>query len=202
MGPQDPPLPPGREGGSWIYEVAGEYSAETWAPPEAIRRWWQLDRDGNVVGEAVENENFGPPQDDLARATAPDGALNWLPDPEAAVRGWLAVALDRIAEGLEVHWLKVIGDPVVLAGEDHSDFAVPDFDLPPPSRIGVAVPIGFGGRLAGYEPTVIWGLLLWVVISGGPDEDTVQNVWLRPEVEADRAEENLRIVLQAPDIRF
>ncbi|MER7701930.1 hypothetical protein ABTX81_03375 [Kitasatospora sp. NPDC097605] len=202
VGPQDPPLPPGREGGTWIYEVAGEYSAETWAPPEAIRRWWQLDRDGNVIGEAVENEHFGPPQDDLARATDLDGPLGWLTDPEEAVRGWLAVALDRIADGLEVHWLKVIETPVVLAGEDASDFAAPDFDRPPPSRIGVAVPIGFGGRLAGYAPTVIWGLLLWVMVSTGPEEDTVQNVWLRPEVEADRAEENLRIVLQAPDIRF
>ncbi|MFB6894515.1 hypothetical protein ACFCX4_35045 [Kitasatospora sp. NPDC056327] len=201
-GPQDPPRPPGTEDGSWIYEVAGEYSSESWAPPESIRRWWKLDRDGNVIGEAVENEHFGPPKDDLTRATDPTGPLNWLPDPEETVRGWLTVALGRIADGLEVHWLKVTDTPVVLAGEDASDFAPPDFDRPPPARIGVAVPIGFGGQLPGYEPTVIWGLLLWVHISGSEEEDLVQNVWLRPEVEADRAAENLRIVLQAPDIRF
>ncbi|MFI9329817.1 hypothetical protein ACIGZJ_20015 [Kitasatospora sp. NPDC052868] len=200
VGPQDPPLPGG--GGSWIYEVAGEYSSETWAPPESIRRWWQVDRDGNVIGEAVENELFGPPKDDLARATDPNGPMSWLPDPEATVRGWLSVALGRIADGVEVHWLKVTDTPVCLAGEDAGDFAPPDFEQAPPSRIGVAVPVGLGVQLAGHAPTVLWGLLLWVTVSDGSQEDAVQNVWLRHEVDADRADENLRIVLQAPEIRF
>ncbi|MCZ4119616.1 hypothetical protein [Streptomyces sp. H39-S7] len=38
-GPQDRPLPGGDDDESrWIYEVAGEYSSETWAPPESVRR--------------------------------------------------------------------------------------------------------------------------------------------------------------------
>ncbi|MER6124297.1 hypothetical protein ABT173_16895 [Streptomyces sp. NPDC001795] len=35
------------------------------------RRWWLVDRDGNVVGESMENPKYGPPQDDLCRATDP-----------------------------------------------------------------------------------------------------------------------------------
>lgn len=198
-----PGLPPELvgQGGSWIYEVAGEYSTETWAPPESIRRWWEVDRDGNVIGGPVENEHFGPPQDDLTRATDPDGPLGWLTDPETAIRQWLAVALERIVEGVEIHWLKVIDTPVVLAGNDASDFAPPDFSQDPPSRIGVAVPVGFGGQVDGHDPAVAWGLLLWVTVTDGPDEN-LQNVWLRYEVEVDRAAESLRIVLQAPDIQF
>ncbi|MCZ4119615.1 hypothetical protein [Streptomyces sp. H39-S7] len=150
----------------------------------------------------MENENFGPPQNDLRRATDPDGPLSWLPDPEATVRAWLSVALDRVAEGIEVHWLQVIGAPLVLAGHDASDFAVPDFDGVPPPRIGVAVPVGLGAQMAGHAPKVLWGLLLWVTVSEDPAADARQNVWLRHETEADRADELLRIVLQAPDIRF
>ncbi|MER7579629.1 hypothetical protein [Kitasatospora sp. NPDC097691] len=204
--PQDAPpsLPPAvvEQGGSWIYEVAGEYSTETWAPPESIRRWWEVDRDGNVIGGPVENEHFGPPQDDLTRATDPDGPLGWLTDPETAIRNWLAVALERIVEGVGIRWLKVIDTPVVLAGNDASDFAPPDFGQDPPSRIGVAVPVGFGGQVDGHDPAVAWGLLLWVMVTDGSEENTLQNVWIRYEVEAERADESLRIVLQAPDIQF
>ncbi len=204
VGPQDAPMPGGDDddGSRWIYEVAGEYSSETWAPRESIRRWWRVDRDGNELEGPVENENFGPPQNDLRRATDPDGPLSWLPDPEATVRGWLSVALDRIGEGIEVHWLQVTGTPLVLAGHDVSDFAPPDFDGTPPPRIGVAVPVGFGAQMAGHSLTVLWGLLLWVTVSEDPAADPKQNVWLRHEVDAERADELLRIVLQAPDIRF
>ncbi|MFJ8039728.1 hypothetical protein ACIRBX_04320 [Kitasatospora sp. NPDC096147] len=203
VGPQDPPMPAEGREGTWIYEVSGEYSSETWAPPEAIVRWWQVDADGNVVGEAVENENFGPPKDDLARITDPDGPLRWLPDPERSVRAWLDIALGRIAEGLEVHWLKVTKPPLVLGGRDASDFTSDhDFDQPPPPRIGVAVPVGFGAQLPGYSKVVMWGLVLWVLVDDGSGEDPVQNVWYRHEIDAERAEESLRIALQAPDIRF
>jgi hypothetical protein len=202
-GLEDLPLPAGADNGDhWIYEIDGEYSSETWAPPESIRRWWLVDRDGNVVGESVENPKFGPPQDDLRRVTDPDGPLSWLPHPEATVRGWLTVALGRVAEGIEVHWLKVKDDPLVLGGNDASDFGRPDFDSPPPPRIGVAVPVGLGVQLAGHSPTVLWGLLLWVLVADDPAADPKNNVWFRSEVDADRADELLRIVLQAPDIRF
>ncbi|MDJ0345705.1 hypothetical protein QMK19_34285 [Streptomyces sp. H10-C2] len=156
VGPQDLPLPGDDDGSRWIYEVAGESSSETWAPPESIRRWWRVDRDGNELEGPVENENFGPPQDNLRRATDPDGPLSWFPDPEATVRGWLSITLDRIAEGIQVHWLQVTDRPLVLAGHDPSDFASPDFDGTPPPRIGVAVPVGLGVQLAGHAPAVLW----------------------------------------------
>ncbi|MEU8927321.1 hypothetical protein AB0D10_41455 [Kitasatospora sp. NPDC048545] len=116
--------------------------------------------------------------------------------------GWLAVALERIVEDVEIHWLKVIDTPVVLAGDDESDFAPPDFTQDPPSRIGVAVPVGFGGQVEGHDPAVAWGLLLWVMVPGDREGETLQNVWLRYEIGADHAAESLRIVLQAPDIQF
>ncbi|WP_431676613.1 hypothetical protein [Kitasatospora sp. KL5] len=196
------PVGDGEDGSRWVYEVAGEYSSDTWAPPESVRRWWRLDVNGEVLEGPVENERFGPPKDDLLRVTDPYGPLSWLDDPEEMVRGWLAIALERVADGISVHWLKVTDSPLVLAGHDASDFAVPDFDAPPPPRIGAAVPVGLGLQLEGHAPTVLWGLLLWVMISDGPDADPRHNVWLRHEVGVDRADELLRVVLQAPDIRF
>ncbi|MDJ0345704.1 hypothetical protein QMK19_34280 [Streptomyces sp. H10-C2] len=41
-----------------------------------------------------------------------------------------------------------------------------------------------------------------MTVSEDPAADAKQNVWLRNEIDADRADELLRIVLQAPDIRF
>jgi hypothetical protein len=202
-GLQDLPLPSGGDNGDrWVYEIDSEYESDSWVPPESIRRWWLVDRDGNVVGDAVENPRFGPPQDDLRRVTDPEGPLSWLSDPEATVRQWLAVALGRIAEGIDVHWLKVNDTPVVLAGNDSSDFARPDLDSPPPPRIGAAVPVGLGVQLGDHAPTVLWGLLLWVMVSDDPAAGLKKNVWFRPEIEADRADELLRVVLQDPDIRF
>ncbi|MEU6069715.1 hypothetical protein ABZ864_36045 [Streptomyces sp. NPDC047082] len=185
-----------------MYEIDAEYASETWAPPESIRRWWLVDREGNVVGESVENPAYGPPQDDLSHATDPDGPLNWLTDPEATVRGWLAAALDRIAQGIEVHWLKVKDTPLVLAGHDAPDFTPPDLDSPPPPRIGAAVPVGLGARLAGHSTVVLWGLLLWVMVSDDPAAVPRQNVWFCPELDTDHADERLRVVLQDPDVRF
>lgn len=189
------------DGSRWIYEIGGDYTSDTWSPPEAIRRWWRVDSNGDVVEGPVENENYGPPQDDVHRATDPGGPLRWLPDPEATVRGWLSVALQRIADGVEVHWLKVTGTPLVLAGDDTSEYAVPDFEGVPPPRIGAAVPVGLGVQLAGHAPKVLWGLLLWVTVSteGGKE---FQNVWFRHELGADEADATLRVVLMHPDIRF
>jgi len=202
-GLEDLPVPGGTDNGDrWIYEIDGDYASETWAPPESIRRWWLVDKNGNVVGESVENPKYGPPQDDLSRVTAADSPLNWLSDPERLVRSWLASALERIAQGIEVHWLKVKDAPLVLAGHDSSDMAPPDMDSPPPPRIGAAVPIGLGVQLAGHSPKVLWGLLLWVMVSDDPTGAPRQNVWFRSEIDADRADEQLRIVLQDPDIRF
>jgi hypothetical protein len=202
-GLEDLPLPNGAANGDhWIYEIDGEYSSETWAPPESIRRWWLVDRDGEVVGESVENPKYGPPQDDLSRVTDPDGPLAWLSDPEATVRTLLAAALERIAQGIDVHWIKIKDAPLALAGHDVSDFAPPDLGSPPPPRIGAAIPVGLGVQLGDHAPTVLWGLLLWVTVTEDPAAQPRQNVWFRSEVEADRADEQLRIVLQAPDIRF
>jgi len=202
-GLQDLPLPSGTDNGDhWVYEIDGDYAAETWAPPESIRRWWLVDRNGDVVGESVENPKYGPPQDDLSRATEPGGPLDWLPDPEATVRTWLSAALDRISQGIDVHWLKVKDTPLVLAGHDVTDFAPPDFGSSPPPRIGAAVPVGVGVQLADHAPTVLWGLLLWVRVIDDPTAEPRQNVWFRSEIDVDRADEQLRIVLQAPDIRF
>lgn len=196
------PLPSHSDNGDrWIYEIDGEYASETWAPPESIRRRWLVDREGNVVGESVENPEYGPPRDDLSHATDPDGPLNWLPDPEASVREWLAAALDHVAQGIEVRWLKVKGTPLVLAGHDASDCSPPDLASPPP-RIGAAVPVGLGARLAGHSPTVLWGLLLWVMVSDDPAAAPRQNVWFCPEIDADHADDRLRVVLRDPDILF
>lgn len=190
----------GGDGSRWIYEIGGDYSSETWSPPEAIRRWWRVDRNGDVVEGPVENENYGPPQDDLHRVTDPDGPLRWLPDPEKTVRGWLSVALGRLSDGIDVHWLKVTGAPLVLAGHDASRASVPDFLGTPPPRIGAAVPVGVGVQLAGHAPKVLWGLLVWVTVSDASGER--QNVWLRHEIGPEEADATLRLVLADPETRF
>ena len=44
--------------GGWVYEIVGDFGPHDEVPPSAIRGAWQVDLDGNIVGEFQRNPNF------------------------------------------------------------------------------------------------------------------------------------------------
>lgn len=47
---------------SWVYQIDGNYGASDDVPPEAVMGAWQVDGDGNIVGEFLPNPNYGEKQ--------------------------------------------------------------------------------------------------------------------------------------------
>ncbi|WP_411075686.1 hypothetical protein [Streptomyces sp. cmx-4-7] len=190
--------------GSWIYEISGEYAGEDgWTPDETIRRGWKVDHRGRETGETFDNPHYGPPKDNFDRLADPDCPLHMFDDPSATVRAWTEVVLQRIVPGVTVEWLKVLAEPVALAGEDPASFAPPDFAGPPPSRIGAAVPVGVGIRRQDGVAVLLWGVLFWAAVTApepGP-EPTEVYITLVPRLEAEQAGPRLRAHLSKPEGR-
>jgi hypothetical protein len=42
----------------WVYRIAGRFRPNDQIPKEAIIGAWQVDADGNIVGDFVKNENY------------------------------------------------------------------------------------------------------------------------------------------------
>ncbi|MGW9436971.1 hypothetical protein [Streptomyces sp. NPDC055607] len=186
--------------GSWIYEISGEYAGDDgWTPNETIRRGWKVDHRGRKTGETFDNPRYGTPRDDFERLAAPNCPLHMFDDPPATVRTWTEAALRRIVPGVTVEWLKVLADPVVLAGEGPASYAPPDFGTAPPSRIGAAVPVGVGIRRQDGVAVLLWGVLLWAAVTT-PDPTEVY-VTIVPHLEAEQAEARLRAHLSEPEGR-
>ncbi len=48
----------------WVYQIDGKYAPSQAVPPEVIMGAWQVDANGNIVGEFIANSKYKPKKED------------------------------------------------------------------------------------------------------------------------------------------
>jgi hypothetical protein len=49
----------------WIYKFSKKYSLTDYVPPEDIIGAWQVDSNGNIIGDFIKNSKFIPKNDEV-----------------------------------------------------------------------------------------------------------------------------------------
>jgi hypothetical protein len=166
-----------RNPGGSIAEIDGDQVSDPdgYVPPEAIIGAFVIGEDGRATGEYVRNPNHGRVRDDLAKLESPDVWLGWLADmPAAAIREEIAKTLDRQVNGSTLDWLKVIDEPVHLAGGRRSP---DDPNAVILVRAAIAVPFALGVRTPDGSITILTGVFSWAAARLDTAE-RMDRIWL------------------------
>jgi hypothetical protein len=163
-------------GGS-IAEIDGEQVSDPngYVPAEAIIGVFVIGADGRATGEYVRNPNHGLVCDDLTKLESPEVWLGWLADsPAAAVREEIAKTLNSQVSGSTLEWLKVIDEPVHLAGGRRSP---DDSHLVMLVRAAIAVPLALGVRPPDGAISILTGVFSWAAARLDTAE-RMDRIWL------------------------
>lgn len=171
-----------------------------YVPGEAVTGVWQVDEDGKLTGEFVENPDYGPPKDDFAKLTESKHWLDWLGEqPALAVRDSIAEILDEQVSGAVMEWLKIVDTPRYLTGgrpqpDDPSHMIV--------TRAGIALPFALSVISPGHRREILQGVFSLVAVKLDEPRNRKNRVWLDLRADLDWAETELRnriyLVGQAP----
>ena len=163
-----------------------------YVPPEAIMGVFLVGPDGRATGDYARNPQHGPVHDDFAKLGSPGDWVGWywLPDPPGRwIRDAIEEGLAQQVAGAAVEWVKILEDPVFLAGGVRSPSDPNEVTI---RRAALAVIFALRVRAPGQGTEILTGAFSWAADGLDRPDGRRDRLWTDLGMSRERAAELLK----------